>query len=71
VTVVDCKTGPAATGGGSCGDDVTFPETAADCKTGSAAAGGGLRGDVTLPGASTGVIAADCETGSWGGRISR
>jgi hypothetical protein len=36
--------------GGSCGDDVTLPVTAADCKTGSAAAGGGSCGDdVTLP----------------------
>src|SRR5271170_7855370 len=53
------RTAAAAAGGGSRGDDVTLPVTAADCKTGSAAAGGGSCGDdVTLP-----VTVADCKTG--------
>ena len=65
VTPADCKTGSAATDGGSRGDDVMLPVTPADCKTGSAAIAGGSRGDdVTLPGAPRRVIAADCETGS-------
>jgi hypothetical protein len=60
VTAADCKTGSAASGGGSRGNDVTLPVTAADCRTGSAAAGSGSRGDdVTLP-----VTGADCKTGS-------
>jgi hypothetical protein len=60
VTAADCKTGSAATAGGSRGGDVTLPVTVADCKTGSVATCGGSCGDdVTLP-----VTPVDCKTGS-------